>query len=153
LRAQQIYAAEFRANAQVAMGFAHLAAGDPGSAADAFHVALETLPRHGRALVGLYEALCQVGRSQAAEPLLAQVDAVVEELAISQRPSEAALVKAAAEATRGDRDAACTTLQNLLEHAPPGHAGWLIPIDPALAAVRTHPQYPQLMGLLGARAT
>jgi tetratricopeptide (TPR) repeat protein len=153
LRAQQIYASEFRANAQIAMGFAHLAAGDPGGATEAFRLALETLPRQGRALIGLYEALRQMGRAREAEPLLAQVDAAVEELDINQRLSEAALVKAAVEVARGDGDASCTTLQNLLEQAPPGHAGWLIPIDPALAAVRTHPHYPQLMALLRARAT
>ena len=152
LRAQQIYASEFRANAQVAAGFAYLAAGDPAGAVNAFRLALETLPRQGRALIGLHEALCQMARAPAAEPLLAQVDDAVEELAMSQRLSEAALVKAAAEAARGDRDAACTTLQNLLEHAPPGHAGWLIPIDPAFAALRRHPHYAQLMALLAVRA-
>ena len=152
LRAEQIYAPEFRANAHIARGFAHLGADHPGAAVDAFGLALETLACQGRALIGLHQALCQMSRAPAAEPLLAQVDGAVEQLAKSQRLSEAALVKAAAEATRGDRDAACTTLHNLLEHAPPGHAGWLIPIDPALAAVRTHPQYPQLVRLLAARA-
>jgi thioredoxin-like negative regulator of GroEL len=134
------------------MGFAHLAAGDPGGATEAFRLALETLPGQGRALIGLYEALRQMGRAREAEPLLAQVDAAVEELDINQRLSEAALVKAAVEVARGDGDTSYTTLRNLLEQAPPGHAGWLIPIDPALAAVRTHPHYPQLMALLRARA-
>lgn len=70
-----------------------------------------------------------MARAAEAESLLAQVDAGVEELAMSQRLSEAALIKAAVEVARGDTNAACTTLQNLLEQAPPGHAGWLIPID------------------------
>jgi DNA-binding winged helix-turn-helix (wHTH) protein len=152
LRDEQIYASEFRVNAQVAAGFTHLAASDPAGAADAFRLALETLPRNGRALVGLYEALRRTTLAGEAQRLLPQIDRAIQELVAGERMGEAALVKAAALIARGDADDACRVLQQLLETAPPGQAGWMIPIDPALAPLRTHPHYPDLMALLAARA-
>jgi DNA-binding winged helix-turn-helix (wHTH) protein/cytochrome c-type biogenesis protein CcmH/NrfG len=149
----QIYAGEFRVNAQVAAGFAHLAANDATGAIDAFRMALETLPRNGRALIGLYSALRLTTLAREAELLLPQIDQSVAELAAGQRLVESVMVRAAAEASRGQVDAACATLEHLLESAPPGQAGWQIPIDPALGAVRSHPSYPRIVALLAARAT
>jgi len=153
LRDDQIYAAEFRVNAQVAAGFAHLAASDPSGAADAFRLALETWPRNGRALAGLYAALQHTTLAPAAERLLPQIDHAVAELVSAERLGEAALISAAAQLVRGNHDAACDTLRRLLDQAPAGQIGWLIPIDPALAPLRAHAQYPQLMALLAARAS
>jgi DNA-binding winged helix-turn-helix (wHTH) protein len=149
----QIYAGEFRVNAQVAAGFAHLAADDATGAIDAFRMALEILPRNGRALIGLYAALRQTTLAREAQLLLPQIDQTIAELAASGRSIEAAIIQAAAEVSRGEADAACTTLERLLEGSPPGQAGWLIPIDPALAALRSHPHYPRIVALLAARAT
>ena len=129
----QIYAREFRVNAQVAAGFAHLAVHDAAGAADAFRSALETLPRNGRALIGLYLALKQTSFAVERRLLLSRVDATVSELASGGRLGEAALVAAASQVARGDVESACATLQRLLDAAPPGQAGWIIPIDPALA--------------------
>jgi hypothetical protein len=149
----QIYAGEFRVNAQVAAGFAHLAANDATGAIDAFRIALETMPRNGRALIGLYSALRLTTLAREAELLRPQIEQSVEELAAGQRLVEAVMVRAAAEASHGQVDAACAMLEHLLESAPPGQAGWQIPIDPALAAVRSHPSYPRIATLLTARAT
>jgi DNA-binding winged helix-turn-helix (wHTH) protein len=152
LRDGQIYATEFRVNAQVAAGHAHLAASDAAGAIDAFRLALEQLPRNGRALVGLYGALRKTVLAPEAERLDPQIDRAIDELVAGDRRGEAALVKASAAVARGDLDNACVILQHLLEKAPPGQAGWMIPIDPALAPLRAHPRYPQLMALLAARA-
>jgi tetratricopeptide (TPR) repeat protein len=152
LREAQIYAGEFRVNAQVAAGFAHLAADDATGAIDVFRMALETLPRNGRALVGLYAAFQKTTLAKEAQSLFPQIAQTVAELMAGRRPGEAALVTAAAHAARGDLDAAMATLERLLESAPPGHAGWQIPIDPALAPVRAHARYPQILALLAARA-
>jgi tetratricopeptide (TPR) repeat protein len=149
----QIYAGEFRVNAQVAAGFAHLAADDATGAIDAFRMALETLPRNGRALIGLYSALRRTTLSREARLLWPQIEETIAELAAGQRLVEATLVRAAAEVSRGDTAAACATLERLLESAPAGHAGWQIPIDPALAPVRSHPDYPRIVAALAARAT
>ena len=153
LPAAQLYAAEIRVNAQVAAGFAHLAANDATGAIDAFRIALETLPRNGRALVGLYSALRLTTLAREARLLLPRIEETIAELAAGQRLVEAAAVRAAAEISRGEMDAACVTLEHLLESAPPGQAGWEIPIDPALAPLRAHRSYPRIVALLAARAT
>jgi len=149
----QIYAGEFRVNAQVAAGFAHLEANDATGAIDAFRIALETLPRNGRALIGLYTALRQTTLAGEAQLLLPQIDETIAELAASERLVEAAIIRAAAHASQGEAEAACVILERLLEAAPPGQTGWLIPIDPALAPLRSHPLYPRIATRLAARAT
>ncbi len=150
--AGQIYSREFRVNAQVAAGFAHLAAGDPAGATDAFRSALETLPRNGRALIGLYQAFTHTSLAGEAEALLAEVEAVVSALAAAGRVGEAALVGAAAHAARGAPDAACQTLERLLDTATPGQTGWIIPVDPALASLRSSSAFDRLLARLASRA-
>ena len=152
LREAQIYAGEFRVNAQVAAGFAHLTASDATGAIDAFRVALETLPRNGRALVGLYAAFRRTSLASEAGSLLPQIDGIIDELRVGQRLVEAAIIRAAAEASQGNLDAGCAILEQLLESAPPGQTGWQIPVEPALAPLRAHPQFPKITALLAARA-
>ena len=148
----QVYAGEFQVSARVAAGFAHLAAHDAAGAVDAFRMSLETGPRSGRALVGLYMAFQQTSLARESQTLLAQIDHAILELSATGRTDEAAMVSAAAQTARGDRDAACQTLERLLTSAPAGHAGWQIPIDPALAPLRAHARFPQVLSLLAARA-
>jgi len=148
----QIYGAEFRVNAQVAAGFAHLAANDPAGAIEAFRSALAILPRNGRALVGLYQAILHTGFADEAPLLLREVERSVSELTSGGRAAEAALVGAASLAAQGQIDAACVTLQRLVDHAPPGQIGWLIPIDPALAPLRSAPGFERITARLAARA-
>ena len=152
LRDSQIYAGEFRVNAQVAAGFAHLAAADATGAIDAFRIALETLPRNGRALVGLYTAVAQTSLAREARLLEPQIQQTIGELQQGERPIEAAIITAAALGSRGQLDVACQTLERLLESAPAGQAGWQIPIDPALAPLRAHPQFLRITAQLAARA-
>jgi DNA-binding winged helix-turn-helix (wHTH) protein/Flp pilus assembly protein TadD len=148
----RIYGAEFRVNAQIGAGFAHLAADDAGGATEAFRSALEILPRNGRALVGLYRALSKTALGADASLLLARAEASVVELSAGGRRAEAALVAAAAQVARGNLEDACGTLQRLLDAAPPGQAGWLIPIDPALAALRRLPAFEKITARLASRA-
>lgn len=152
LHEAQLYAGEFRVHTQVAAGFAHLAAHDASGAVDAFRMSLETRPRSGRALVGLYLAFQETSLAREARTLLPQIDQVVAELSAADRAGEAAVIAAAAQAIRGDLDGACGTLERLLQSAPAGHAGWQIPIDPALAPLRAHARFPQVLALLAARA-
>ena len=149
---ERIYSGEFRVNAQVGAGYAHLAADDAAGAADAFRIALETLPRNGRALVGLYQALRHTSLATEAAQLLPQIDAVIHELANARRFGEAALIRAAVAAAQGDVTTGCVTLQQLLNHAPAGQTGWLLPIDPALAPLRSAPAFERLTAQLAARA-
>ena len=153
IRDHQIYAQEFRVNAEVGAGFAHLSAGALAAAVDAFQRALALHARNGRALVGVHRALCQQGRAGEAQKIVSELDRAIEDLSAAERPGEATLIKASAQAARGDDDGACATLAALLAQAPPGHVGWLIPIDPAFATLRLHPRFAEVLALLSARAT
>ena len=148
----RIYGAEFRVNALVAAGFAHLEADDATGAVEAFRWALERYPRNGRALVGLSRALAKTSAADEVRTLRLRIDASIEELRRGGRAAEAALVHAAGCAARGEIDLGCAVLQQLLDAAPPGQTGWLIPIDPALAPLRAHPAFAALLTRLAARA-
>lgn len=141
----RLYAREFAANARIASGFAHLAIGDSARAADLFQAVLARQPGHPRALLG--DALVRGGG-----PHLMAVAARVEELPASGRVIDAALVGAALLAARGDTAAAIATLDRLLTNAPPGSAGWIIPVDPMLASLRLAPGFESLLAKLAARA-
>ena len=45
-----------------------------------------------------------------------------------------------------------TALDRLLETAPPGAAGWIIPVDPMLAPISENPGKTTLFSRLAARA-
>jgi tetratricopeptide (TPR) repeat protein len=149
----QIYGSEFRVNAQVAAGFAHLEVGDVAGAIDAFRFALEILPRNGRALVGLHRCFERQRLTVAADRLDASIDQAIAELSTSGRSAEAALVTAASLGARGDLDRGCTVLQRLVDAAPPGQAGWQIPVDPALSPLRSSSQFAQIQAHVATRAS
>jgi tetratricopeptide (TPR) repeat protein len=146
------YAGEFRVQSQVAAGYAHLAANDASGAVDAFRVALETLPRNGRALVGLYMAVKRTSLASEAEALVPEIEHAIRDLRRSNRDGEAAVVAAAACGARGQLDKGCELLEQLLAAEPAGHAGWQIPIDPSLAPLRGHPRFAGVLARLAARA-
>jgi hypothetical protein len=148
----EVFAREIRVNAQIAAGFAHVAAQDAAGAVDVFRMALETRLRNGRALIGLYTALQTTSLAREAQLLLPQVDQAVAELTAAEKHGDAALLDAATRAVRGDLDGAATRLEDLLEHAPAGQVGWQIPIDPALTPLRAHQKFPRILKLLASRA-
>jgi hypothetical protein len=133
-----VYGREFAVNAHVAGGFTKLASGDRDGAARAFADAAT----HPKSRVGM----CAIDGSR--QP----VDIAIAELTASGRHFEAALVTAGAELACGRVDAAVATLDRLLTSAPPGPAGWIIPIDPMLAALRESPAKAALFSKLAARA-
>jgi hypothetical protein len=76
----------------------------------------------------------------------------VEALNAGGRLVDAALVGAAVQAARGDQAGAMATLDRLLTDAPPGSAGWIVPVDPMLAPLRSTPGFDRLLARLAARA-
>ncbi len=152
-RETSVYYPEFRLNATIASGFAHLAADDADGALRAFRAALELQPANGRALIGLSRALVQVGALEEAGVASRRVAATVEELLRGGRAGEATLVSAASAAARGQQEGAIAMLDHLLDQAAPGQTGWQIPIDPALADLRRHEAFARLLTRLSARAS
>jgi DNA-binding winged helix-turn-helix (wHTH) protein len=148
----RIYDDEFRVNAQIAAGYAHLAIRDAGPAAEVFQHALGTMPGNTRALIGLYRALDLAGHLGDPASLRHRISESVQELVSGGRLGEAALVSCAAATLDGNRDAALERLAAFLSAAPPGQSGWQIAIDPALADLRAHPGFDRILALLAARA-
>jgi DNA-binding winged helix-turn-helix (wHTH) protein len=141
----RLYAREFGTNARIASGFARLGVDDRVGAADMFQSVLARQPAHPRAMLG--QALLQGGHRS-----LAPVASRVEELSADGRHVDAALVGAAVQAARDDLAGAMAILDRLLTHAPPGSAGWIIPVDPMLAPLRATPGFDRLLARLAARA-
>jgi tetratricopeptide (TPR) repeat protein len=152
-RRSSVYFREFRVNALLGAGYAHLARDDATRAVDAFRLALESLPSNGRALLGLQHALSKTRLAAESTLLGPQITRAVEELTSGGRSTEAALLRAALETSRGNHDDAVRILEEFLERAPAGQAGWMIPVDPSLAALRGHAGFERVLTRLAARAS
>lgn len=133
-----VYGREFAINSHVANGFTKLARDDRDGARASFAQALT----HPKSAVGMLA----IGGDRAT------VDAAIAELSKHERHVEAALVAAGAQIAGGESDRAFSTLDQLLTDAPAGPAGWIIPIDPMLAAMRDHGGKHALLAKLAARA-
>jgi tetratricopeptide (TPR) repeat protein len=148
-----VYGREFAANALVAAGFVLFTREDPDRAADMFTRALSETPSHARATLGLAAATIHRTADPAVEEALAPVRRVLDELGRGGRRHEAALVQAGELIVRGQVGGAEALLNALLEESPPGPAGWIIPVDPMLTAIRFSPGRAGIMAKLAARAS
>jgi DNA-binding winged helix-turn-helix (wHTH) protein len=152
LRDSQIYSRETRVNALIAAGHVHLGIRDAAGATEAFRNALALLPANGRALLGLHAALSGTGLAAEAQVLVPMADRAIADLAAGGRLGEAMVIKAARQAALDSPAEALATLETLLEQAPIGQVGWLIPLDPALAKLREVPGFERVLSRLAARA-
>jgi DNA-binding winged helix-turn-helix (wHTH) protein/cytochrome c-type biogenesis protein CcmH/NrfG len=152
LASGHVYAREFAVNARVAAGFMRLSLGDVSDAESMFRSALEETPGYARALVGLSVALMRAGNRLESEAVRVRVDSAIAELVAEEEHVEAALVAAATRATRGGTSEAVEILDRLLAEAPPGRAGWIIPVDPMFADLHLVTSRPTLLARLAARA-
>ena len=150
--ARGLHANEFAMDACDGHGFARLAAGDASGAVVMFERALERYPRHARSLVGLSAAQGRAGDKTAAAATLARARAAIEELIGQDRRAEAAMACAFASVVAGKPADAIATLDALLSKAPPGPAGWTLPVEPLLATLRGTPAFDALLTKLADRA-
>ena len=152
-RETSVYFREFRVNALIGAGYTHLAINDAAGAVEAFRSALELLPTNGRALLGLEQALSRTGFAPDAALLLPRIAEAVEELTRGGRMTEAAFVTAANLTAHGQHETAIQILEQLLDRAPAGHTGWIIPVDPSLAPLREHAAFERVLARLATRAS
>ena len=148
-----IYAREFALNARVAAGFMHLTMNDGSSAEGTFNQALAQAPAHPRATMGLYAVATRGGDARASEAARTAAEHAIAELMRGERHVEAALVSAGQRIVEGQTAAAMELLDRVLADAPAGPAGWIVPVDPMLEAIRLKPGYPELLAKLAARAS
>jgi DNA-binding winged helix-turn-helix (wHTH) protein len=149
--ARALFAEEFVMDACYGLGFARLDDGDPEGAAAIFDEALVRYPEHARSLIGRAVALRSLGHAEAAEVSLERAANAIDTIR-PLRPNEAGLAAACLQLTRQDPNAAIRTLDELLQGAPPGLAGWSIPIEPLLAPLRTSEAFGHVLARLRARA-
>jgi DNA-binding winged helix-turn-helix (wHTH) protein len=151
--AGHVYGREFIANARVAAGFVLLARSDADGATAHFSDALADTPRHARATLGLQAARVLSKELRASDDALRPVQRAREELERSGRQTEASLVEAGERCVLGRVTEAVEVLERMLALAPVGPAGWIIPVDPMLAAVRYVPGRASILAKLAARAS
>lgn len=118
-----LYARECSANAWYALGVCRLRSGDRLAAHAAFEQAIARVPRHPMAHAGI--ALV----TGTAAPDIANT---------AQATVDVALARAGVYVAAGEVANAVQCVSTALAAAPPGNAGWLLPIEPLLN-VRLHP--------------
>jgi DNA-binding winged helix-turn-helix (wHTH) protein/Tfp pilus assembly protein PilF len=147
----RLYGREYTMHAHLGRGCAHLQARQPDAAIESFRASLALYPAHAPSEIGLaraYEALGRPDESRAAydraEGVLARLD--------RSKPFEAALERAQSLAARGCGDRAADALGRLLDDAPPGFAGWTIPVEPHISQVADSEALTKIFARLAERA-
>jgi tetratricopeptide (TPR) repeat protein len=148
----QLYGTEYAIAAINAHGFALLHDGEPALAREMFQRALELSDDQTRARLGLAQALLGLAEAAEADQELARVHDQIADLQRANRTVDAAIMNAGELVVRGQLDEGLQTLSRLLADAPPGSAGWSIPIEPLFAPLRHLPAFGTLLETLSARA-
>jgi DNA-binding winged helix-turn-helix (wHTH) protein/tetratricopeptide (TPR) repeat protein len=149
---RDLFAAEFAMDAWNGRGFARLAADDDAGAIAMFERALEHVPGHARSLLGLADAHRRQGHRAAADEVMARAREAIEALRSHERHTEAAMATACGHALSGRSAEATLALEELLAQAPPGQAGWTIPVEPFTRVLRGAPGLQTVLDALAARA-
>ena len=148
-----VYSTEYTMNAYDGLGFLALEEGRFEDAERAFSQALVTYPDHARSLIGSAMVWRARSNDARASEFMAHADRAITELVASQRTTEAAMARAYWLVASGQPDAACETLGRMLDSAPPGTAGWNLPVEPWLAPIRESPGCKRVFARLAERAT
>jgi DNA-binding winged helix-turn-helix (wHTH) protein len=130
--AGQLYARECAANTWYAIGALRLRQGSRTEASAAFLRAIEHVPAHPMARVGLAAG----GSSDPGAPPAVEAGG---EAGRRTSPIDAAVWQAAQLVVRGAHAEAARVVDDALAAAPPGNAAWLLPIEPMLQ-VAAHPE-------------
>jgi len=128
----RLYGREFQRDAMHARGACLLRMGRHADAAECFEHAIQLYPDHAPSHLGLLlvaRATSSPGRAEGLTRRLQEIQAALE----TGRPVKATIVGSQVLAANGHVDEACAALCSLLDSAPPGHAGWTLPIEPLLA--------------------
>ena len=132
-----LYARECTANTWYAIGACRLRQGDQGAARTAFEQAIARIPQHAMAHAGL----ALLSSEQAANAPLTSALSV-----------DAAMTRAVTLVAAGDTAGAAQLVGALLASAPPGNAGWQVPIEPLLNVQQARAVWASVLGVLRMRA-
>ena len=151
-KGSRLFADEYAVGAWTGLGTLKLEAGDPAAAIGFFERALDRLPQHPPALIGLSIACKAVRAGDRAAEALGRAKQAADELKQEGRLADAVMAAAAIETAAGRADRALSLLAKFLADAPPGLSGWLTPVDPSFAALRDAPSYRGILARLAERA-
>jgi len=129
-------------HAAIGRGAALLRAGRRDEAGTSFRDALTLYPDHPLGHLGL--AIAGRGEFDAVEAALKVTDRA--------KPIESALVRAQSLAAQGHEPAAADLLLGVIRDAPPGFAGWSLPMEPFLLQVTDRTVFTPVFSLLSDRA-
>ena len=145
----QLFGRECAANTWYAIGVVMLRQGRRAEAAGAFEHALERLPGHLLALIGLHTVR---DSSPGREHLHAQIERRIAQLADVRLVVDAAIGRAAMLAAAGGPEDAAPLLDEALAAAPGGSAGWLIPLEPIVHVTAREQAFAGVLARLRTRA-
>ena len=128
----RLYGREFAMHARLGRAAAHLRGGRFDEAIESFRGALELYPDHAQSHLGLSLALRGSGSDARAKESLAKAERALATLT-EKRPVEAAIVRVQLLTSHGRPADAATVCNRMLDDAPPGFAGWTLPVEPFLA--------------------
>ena len=148
----QLYAAEFMMNACDGLGFVALDLKESRAAGESFARALEPFPEHARSLVGLGAALLMSNDRKGADGAFARANAAIDGLRRGGRAPEACLAEASLHSVRGEKAEAITLLKRLVDRPELPFAGWTLPIEPLLAALRQTADFQSVLATLAQHA-
>ena len=148
-RSGQLFARECAANTFYAIGALDLRRGKRADAAAAFQQALDRIPVHLLAMIGLSIAR-DPGEGQ--EELMAAIHRRIDRLMAGGLVVEAAMGRAALAVVAGGPGDAALLLDEALSVAPGGNAGWLIPVDPLLNVLGHESAFSHVLARLRTRA-
>jgi tetratricopeptide (TPR) repeat protein len=138
-----LYARECAANTWYAIGALRLREGRGAEARTAFEHAIARVTRHPLARVGL--AASDRSRSPRTEPDLAAKSRDLSSF-------DASICDAAGLAVAGNHVEAATLVSDALAAAPPGSAGWILPIEPLLHVAARPDAWSRTLARLRSRA-
>ncbi len=144
-----LYARECAANTWYAIGALQLRQGHRQGAAAAFEHALERLPSHVLALIGLSLAR---ETPPDGEPLHVRITRRLTQLEAPGLGIERAMARAAVAMAAGGPGDAARILDEALATASTGSGGWLIPVDPLINVTAHEPVFAHVLARLRTRA-
>jgi DNA-binding winged helix-turn-helix (wHTH) protein/tetratricopeptide (TPR) repeat protein len=147
-----LYAAEYSMNAFDGLGFLALAEGRAGDADQMFSQALVEYPDHARSLIGQAMTCRALNDDTGAARLMEHADRTIRELVSGGRKIAGDTARAHWLVASGEPEAACETLLKMIDAAPPGTAGWNLPVEPWLAPIRQTPACQRVFARLRERA-
>lgn len=142
--AGHLYAPYACASAWCAIGVMHLRRDAVSAAAAAFEQTLERAPGHAMALA----ALAHVTEGRGRDAYRARLEARVEALERLGAGVDAAVARAGVEVLLGRHAEAASRVRAALDAAPPGSAGWTIPVEPVLSVSSHLDEWRTVLGRL-----